>query len=340
MMAILFLRTVVLLPLAAGLIVATPPKAKPVILGTSDYSNILFGKIQRAASLFGTNLGQPFSVLSKGDSLSKLDSCLWNKFCMANSGPSGIEEAEDIKLPLTSWIPNGNLTGAIVFVDAASCMSSSDDGGGNPLANIFSFGGKKKSAAPEPTGQPTVSEIDESLLAVAAARKCAHVYVLSDDASLSNCMATLARCANDVPCTIMVLEPKVTLAITNGWTSSRPQDMEGELTGPVAVESVVNPEGDRPTIPMSSTTFPVEDAAEVMLQVALRADRSPEKQVRVVRLKAGGELQERLNADYFTMVGGKKARATAGTVQSVSSWESVLSPAFGPVIGSLGINKQ
>lgn len=325
---------------AEGLIISTPPKGKPVILGTSDYSNILFGKIQRAASLFGTNLAQPFSILSQGDSLSKLDKCLWNKFSMANSGPAGVEEESDIKLPLTSWIPQGNLTRALIFVDAASCISESGGDGGNPLASLFLFGSKKKEikSAPKSTAEPTVSEINEGVLEVAVARKCAHIYVLSDDASLSKCIETLGRCAKDTPCTIVALEPKVVLATTSGWVSSRPQDLEGELTGPVGLSSLNSDE--KPAIAIGSTTFPVEDAAEVMLQVALRTDRSPEKRLRVVRLKVDGELQERLNADYFTLTGGKKAKARAGTVQSVSSWETVLSPVFGPVIGRFGIEKR
>ncbi len=51
-------------------------KTRPIIVGTSDYSNILFGKLQRAAAIFGTNIGSPISIVS--DELSegkKLNKC-------------------------------------------------------------------------------------------------------------------------------------------------------------------------------------------------------------------------------------------------------------------------
>ena len=331
------ITALVLFPVVAGLAATTPPKAKPVIFGTSDYSNILFGKVQRAASLFGPNLGQPFAVLSQGDSLQKLDKCLWSKFCMANSGPAGIEEESDIKLPLTSWIPQGNLKDTLIFVDAAS--SANSNAGGNPFASLFPFQQKKKQNTPSQTTtmQSKVQEINKELLRVAVERKCAHVYVLSDNSSLASCIATLQEycVAKKVPCTILALEPTAILDTTVGWTSSRPQDMQGELTGPIELQSWSVDSTAEEAVDGTST-FSAEDAAEVMLQVALRADRSPEQLLRVVRLKSGGELTERMNADYFTLVGGKKAKARAGTVLSVSSWESVLSPSFGPVLGALG----
>ena len=51
-------------------------KTRPIVVGTSDYSNILFGKLQRAAAIFGTNIGPPISIVS--DELSegkKLNKC-------------------------------------------------------------------------------------------------------------------------------------------------------------------------------------------------------------------------------------------------------------------------
>lgn len=307
-----------------------PPKAKPVIIGTSDYSNILFGKVQRAASLFGPNLRQPFTILSKGDSQRKLDSCLWNKFSMANSGSAGIEEENDILLPLTGWIPQGNLKDCIIFADAASPSNPS----GNKLVSSFFFQRNSNSASNDLCSE--IRELNTALLKVAVQRGCAHIYVLSNDASLSSCIATLQETcvAQGTQCTILALEPNTILETTPGWTSSRPQDMRGELRVPIELQLYCDEMNPAPQ--GETRIFPAEDAAEVMLQVSLRANRSPESLLRIVRLRIGGELEGRANADYFTLVGGKKARARAGSVLSVASWETVLSPSFGPVIASLG----
>ena len=302
-----------------------PPKAKPVIIGTSDYSNILFGKVQRAASLFGPNLSQPFAIVSKGDSTQKLDKCLWNKFCMANSGPAGVEEENDIIRPLTGWIPQGNLKDCIIFADAASPPPPPTSG----VAMLNSFLFQQKSNSP-PTGQRSkIRELNKDLLKVAVERECAHVYVLSNAASLASCIATLQETcvAHGTPCTILALEANTTLETTPGWTSSRPQDMMGELSVPVELQLCSDEQK-----PETPRTFPAEDAAEVMLQVSVRTSRSPENLLRIIQLKSGGELEGRANADYFTLVGGKKARARAGSVLSVTSWETVLSPSFGPDI--------
>ena len=313
-----------------GLAPVLPPKAKPVIIGTSDYSNILFGKVQRAASLYGPNLRQPFTILSKGDSQQKLDNCLWTKFCMANSGSAGIEEENDILRPLTGWIPQGNLKDCIIFADAASPSNPS----GNSLVNSFSFQRKRNNPANDLRSE--IRELSTELLKVAVERECAHVYVLSNDASLSACIATLQETcvAHGTPCTILVLEANTILEATSGWTSSRSQDMRGELSIPIELRLYCNETNPAPQ--NQTRTFPAEDAAEVMLQLSLRASRSPESLLRIVRLGIGGELEGRANADYFTLVGGKKARARAGSVLSVASWDMVLSPSFGPVIASLG----
>ena len=78
-----------------------PPPAKPVLIGTSDYSNVLFGKLQQAAALYGTNLGEPTTILGTGDKEGKLDKCLWSQFAMANPGSDGILSRKDLVDPLS-----------------------------------------------------------------------------------------------------------------------------------------------------------------------------------------------------------------------------------------------
>jgi hypothetical protein len=305
-----------------------PPEANPVIFGTSEYSNLLFGKIQRAASLFGTNLRQPLTIVSEGDSRHELDNCLWHRFCMASCGPSGTLEEEDILHPLSPYIPEGNLTDSLIFVDAASLLVSNNVKKLNQLGRFFASNQKNTRQEMEIDSkliQPETRKINQELLRVAVKRECAHVYVLSDHSSLSTCISILDKhgVAENVPCTILTIGPNVVLTTTNGWKSTRPQDLKGELTGPVELLPW-NPQS-RPKTHFSSTTFPAEDAAEVMLQVALRAHRSPTAKrglLRVVRLQTPDES-----------VGPPRG---APTKKALSSWTSVLSPAFGDVIRSLG----
>ena len=73
-----------------------------------------------------------------------------------------------------------------------------------------------------------------------------------------------------------------------------------------------------------------------MIHVALRTDREFNEYSRLVQVAPSDDaLVERLNADYFTLTGGQKARELAGTVQSVASWENFLSP-LGEVNTELG----
>ena len=132
------------------------------------------------------------------------------------------------------------------------------------------------------------------------------------------------------------------MTMTDGWTTSRPQDMEGEFSGATALQGYNdnnnNVDDDGPSL-FGTATIPVEDVAEVMMHVALRTDREFNTHPRSFQLAPSSsdddELVERLNKDYFTMMGGENARKMAGTVQSVASWGSFLSP-MGEVNTELG----
>jgi hypothetical protein len=300
-----------------------PPKAAPFILGTSDYSSILFGKIQRAASLFGTNLCQPRTILSEGDYRQDLENCLWHKFGMATSGSIGTLKEKDILSSTSPCISLGDLTDSLIFIDAAS---SANDKNLKPNLLEQAVASLQNDMKQEVHSIPTQSRrraINQELLSFFVDRKCAHVYVLSDHASLSTTISILNQhcVSNNVACTILTLGSNVALKSTSGWVCSRPQGLKGELTGPV--ELVSWKKHIRPSTYFGSAAFPVEDAAEVMLQVALRVDRSPKTLLRVVCLFAPR------THDAF-----HEGRHRQGKTQS--SWTSLLSPSFGPVIRSLG----
>eukprot|EP00548_Thalassiothrix_antarctica_P004121 CAMPEP_0194144826 /NCGR_PEP_ID=MMETSP0152-20130528/13828_1 /TAXON_ID=1049557 /ORGANISM="Thalassiothrix antarctica, Strain L6-D1" /LENGTH=375 /DNA_ID=CAMNT_0038844831 /DNA_START=122 /DNA_END=1249 /DNA_ORIENTATION=+ len=337
-------------------LVEQPLKANPVLFGTSDYSSILFGKLQRASSLYGTNLGDPLAVLSEGDSLRKLDKLLWSQFCMAYSGAAGTIEEADMLLPLTSWIPQGDLKDSLIFIDAASSLKIFD--GKDEFVELLkkTFSNLVELAVSKddddtPKQRETKSNedftiipsrpINEKILKVAVQRQCAHVYILTDEDSLSSCLECIEKhCGSkEIPCTIVVLD--AVIHSSSDWISSRPQDMEGELTAPIAVSKhpyndggeQVEEENKRIHLSSKPPTLPAEDAAEVMLQIALRTKRNPSNKRRIVRLYSGNEdLDGRSNNDYFTRTGNE----AAGSVYSVSSWESVLGPSFGSVLMDVG----
>jgi len=311
-----------------------PPKARPVIIGTSDYSNILFGKLQRAASLWGSNLDQPMTIISDGDSEQRLLKCLWNQFVMADKGPDGILDEPDLIRPLSVWIPQANIEGAVLFFDAVTPPGEAPDFSAF-LSSIFS----KKENVEKDT--PSV-KLNKNIVECAGTRKAGHIYVLACYESLADCKKTLEDHSPTVPSTIVCIDQD--MSSTPDWVSSRPQNMDGEFVGAIQVSSDDDRIASATDLNLkkrqkkkNSSVLPAEDAAEIILQISLRTNRSPTDYPKIVFLHSGGEaLQKRLNSDYFTMVGGKKAKELAGTVQSISSWESLLGPAFGEINTALG----
>eukprot|EP00527_Entomoneis_sp_CCMP2396_P004286 CAMPEP_0198140680 /NCGR_PEP_ID=MMETSP1443-20131203/3815_1 /TAXON_ID=186043 /ORGANISM="Entomoneis sp., Strain CCMP2396" /LENGTH=330 /DNA_ID=CAMNT_0043803189 /DNA_START=46 /DNA_END=1038 /DNA_ORIENTATION=- len=304
---------------AHGLASVTPPTAaRPVVVGTSEYSNVLFGKLQRAAALWGTNLGEPMTIVSPGDKEQKLSKCLWNQFYMANPGTYGTLTEKDLVKPLSSSIPQADLKDSLLFFDVTTSAPEP-----SPLS-FFPFGKKDD----EKDDEPTVPTINANILQSAVDRGCAHVYVLANGESLESCRLTLEQYANIIPSTIIALEGDITMKSTQGWVTSRPQNMEGEFLRPVSMRAY-NPEN---YFSGSNAVIPAEDVAEVMMHLALRTGRSFVEYPRVVQISPGDDpLVERRNADYFTLTTTQEA----GTVQSVASWEQFLSP-LGEVNAELG----
>jgi len=293
---------------------------------------------------------------------------------MADSGPDGILEEEDLLRPLSPWIPQADIQGDLLFVDAVSPLE--DSKGASESGGLFGFFGmgKKKELSPPSTIEERegtdANPINEKIIACAAERGCDHAFVLVDESSLQACKEILRKYSDDLPSTIMclgspqtktsALKSSISMHPTKGWQSSRPQDIEGEMIGPVTISKIIEVDengniNDQKAASKSIeknaklNELPAEDVAEVMLQISLRTDRyvPPEESPRMVSISPGSGndnndndgLKERLNADYFTRTGGEQARKLAGNVQTVSSWSILLSP-LGYVNGELGKRKD
>lgn len=320
----------------SSLSMESPAKARPVVVGTSPFCNILFGKLQRAASLWGTNLGQPMTIVDEtlGDSGSALEKCLWGQFGMSNSGADGKLDVEDLLLPLNVYTPNTNIKDALLFFDATTARKRSSPNIADQLFSNF-FKSKKDEANDT---QETTTIIDPRILDCSEQRGSAHWYILASHSTLDPCQDILKQYS--IPSTIVCVDPPETVVKPkNGWVSSRSQNMEGEFQNPMKLDSTPA----KTSIASLSEFLYSEDVAELMLQVSLRAERkftkkdsenneeSPLTRVVFVRPSSEELLVEQSNADYFTLTGGRKAKEAAGMVRTVSNWQSFLSPLGGPI---------
>jgi len=344
-----------------------PPTARPVIFGsTSDYSNILFGKLQRAANLYGTNLKQPLAIVKEGDDVltKKLEKCLWNQFYMANVGPDGVLEEADLIRPLSAWIPQADLKDCLIFFDLASSIvtpTKTDLFSGDFLSSLplpfFNNNNKDKDKKDQmvidknkkddqsASSKPIIS-INLNVLKCAVERQCAHIYVLTTTDNLATCRSTLMEYAGTIPSTILCLQEDVDMVSTKEWASKREQNMEGDFITSMQLQRIREDEKDdgdgykNRRRGSTKITIPVEDVVEIMIQISLRTERdnlaSSPKIVQLSRTnyendENKNDLVEKPNSDYFTMMGGKTMKKLAGTVKTVTSWEKLLSPLGGKI---------
>ena len=194
----------------------SPSRAAPVpVLTGGDTSNVLFGKIQRHATLPGSRVSpNPIAAVDDQGRLSKV---LWSQFMMSSVPSSDSVDRGDIER-------SPKLAGSLLFID---CTASAAGGGGlpNPLGALF--GGKKVTAQ---AGRAP----DAELLSLAQARGAAHVYVMVDGGEGGG-TAVLGECARALSglglcATLIAPEDGVALQSTPGWSCGQLQDHEGELT--------------------------------------------------------------------------------------------------------------
>ena len=327
-----------------------PLKKPPAVVSGATTATFLFGKLQRAAQLPSSDLGSPYFVVTEDPNA--LEKVLWEQFCMAS--------VSDFQLLPRGGLGDGYreaLGGALWFVESMQSEALS----GRSLASrqrgaimeLLGFGRKGSNNEPGDGGNAAAAAaaaalgpnpLDTLCLKAAASGGAGHIYVGVEDADgLREAEAALEGLPSLPPVTIFVPEAGFRVRSTSGWESKRPQDLEGELSGAVAVRlmdasSSSNDNGAAAASAAGDDAAEVisrEDFAEVMLQVALRLPRSEEEGAppRRVVVVAGGSsdgLEERLNASYFTLTGGKTMRAAAGTVQSID-WEACLAPLGSPV---------
>ena len=327
----------------------------PVVTGGGDTSHVLYGKLQRAATLPGTRLSP--NPIAAVEAPRKLGSVLWSQFMMSSVAPSYSMDRDDLTR-------TRRLEESLLIIDCTSPEGGSSGGGlPNPFAGLF--GTKPRSQAD--------GIVDRELLSVAEARAVTHVYVLldGDEAALGEFAAALAPLA--LRATLIAPEAGVTLATTDGWRCGEVQDHEGELQQGLAVRSGIEPppeakaddEGAEapppppPTAPAvllpspagvasagASLSLAREDFAELTLQTMLRCARTADEgapALRVLRVAPGGgggggsggggaggagELTERARNNYDANFGAK-SRKRLGTVNS-ADWTALLAP-FGVV---------
>lgn len=341
-------------------------KMRP-ILNSGSTATYLYGKLQRAESLFGSGLLPPV-VIADGEAKSALEKVLWNQFGMATLSGGDVVDREDVLGSGGFMVPvNANLQDTLVFLDATREVSSEEDS--SPFSAIFSAlgGGEKKEGgrggllpffnkkkqtkerANPPAASPIASmaspkpkDLDIEVVKAAVSNGALHVYVICESTNTNACTVALEKYASEIPCTVVSPEDGVNLQSPDSkWSSLRPQDLEGELTQPVAVVSGSSSreETDDDALITLRGKVKIEgdlsrhDLAEVCLQCALRLDRDEADGssggTRIVRVIPGGSGSVRMNADYFSRTGGKKAKERAGTVTSVD-WGSTLA-CFGDV---------
>ena len=291
--------------------------ASPVVVGGGAVAAALYGKLQRAESVFGSGLSRPFLVASEQETKA-VDKVLWRSFCMASVMTADALSRE----AFVARRGRVDTAGApLYFLDATGFDAASSRAPALKLPWPF--------AAPEAPEAVTASPrsaapVDVDLLRTLAnsGNPDAHAYVLAADVA---CAASWMEALDEVPslsATIVAPAEGVGLVADAGWASKRPQDLEGELSTSVSVAPGLDDPDATPTGGLQ-----VEDLAEVAIQCALRLPREP---CRVVRVAGGGQLSTRPNANYFAQIGGELSKAREGDVDSVD-WVATLAALGEPV---------
>mmetsp|Transcript_30563 Transcript_30563/g.72097 ORF Transcript_30563/g.72097 Transcript_30563/m.72097 type:complete len:446 (-) Transcript_30563:98-1435(-) len=220
-----------------GLSSSPKPSSKPKrplvsLTGSGDVSGFLYGKLQRATSLYGSGLTGPATAVvhgdrdtsellppsvvasSSGDALGHLDRMLWNQFGMATC--EGSVDREDLLTEPSYLKPRlADLKDTMIFLDATTTsMGKSKGNQGGPgsgrggLEGFFSLlGGKKEkpqtSSTPTPSAQRKTKQkgkhcwVDVDLVRCAMVRG-SQVFVVCESHDTIHCARALNKCLREI----------------------------------------------------------------------------------------------------------------------------------------------
>lgn len=341
---------------------AVPQRPMISLTGEGDVSGFLYGKLQRATSLYGSDLKGPATAIIHGDrdsrellpksvagatskrQLRDLEGLLWSQFGMAVC--EGSVEREDLLTDMSYLKPRlCDLRDTLVFLDvtAAGMRERPSRAGGavDGLGGLFSSflpprkKEKRSPPAAEEFGETDGKEcwIDVDLIRAAVPRGSG-IFVVCESRDTKDCARALAECmetiGGDGIATLVSPDDGISLGFPDDarWNSRRAQDLEGELSRPVAVRNgaadcfaeeaaAAYDEDAVPPFAGAPAAMSRPDLAEVCVQCALRLSARRSKgedgAVRVVRARPGGGEggKERPNEDYFTRTGGTQAEVVA-----------------------------
>lgn len=269
----------------------TSNSKRPIVslTGTGDVSGFLYGKLQRATSIYGSGLVGPATAIVHGDkdlkellppSISKiaspqkqlkdLDTMLWNQFGMATC--EGSVEREDLLTPMSYLKPKlCDLRDTLVFLDATTTAKGGSNGSGG-LGGLFSsMMGRKPNPNQKPQNSRDIGSketywLDLDLIRSAVTRGSG-VFVVCESQDTEDCAIALADCldslgedANKNIVTLVSPDENVKLGGTDEdstWNSLRPQDLEGELSKTISVR-----DGTDDCFPQPNESIPADEEAD------------------------------------------------------------------------------
>lgn len=196
------------------------------LTGEGDVSGFLYGKLQRATSIYGSGLVGPATAIVHGNKdltellpprvskiaspkqqLKNLETMLWNQFGMATC--EGSVEREDLMTPMSYLKPRlCDLRDTLVFLDATTTSmrgkNAKSAGGGGGLGGLFSsvLGNKKspQQQNPPPQNQPPQPGTDtndfwlDMDLVRSGVTRGSSVFVVCESQDTEDCAKALSEC--------------------------------------------------------------------------------------------------------------------------------------------------
>ena len=246
---------------------------RPIVslTGEGDVSGFLYGKLQRATSIYGSGLIGPATAIVHGQKdlsqllprrvsliatpqkqIKDLENMLWDQFGMATC--EGSVEREDLMTPMSYLKPRlSELNHTLVFLDATTTSTNQKNDAGGGLGGLFSsILSKNKPNQQQKQQQQQASEqpeywLDKDLVRTAVTRG-ASVFVVCESKDTEDCARALADCVTSLEdasssssrsiVTLVAPDDNVELGGSNddaNWNSLRPQDLEGELSKTISV---------------------------------------------------------------------------------------------------------